>query len=128
MFETEFKLCPDCGRLLKFWKGQYLCSNCWKVVDNGLPKSKEGLCRFVKKEAELCIYLQCRDCSKIVSFTLSEWKEIEDEYNKIFNPQYIEEKFKERQTLLESIRKDCELKEFQYKLRTAKGDVEFSFK
>ena len=70
LVQGEHRMCPECGRLLRQWRGKYLCYTCW-LLFNGVEGTVardnfEGLCTFsIVKDSEVQRWRICGKCGKL---------------------------------------------------------------
>jgi len=107
------RICPTegCGRLLLYWKEQFLCQSCWKKYS--LEETLEhpnpaGICRFVMKEAEVGKYFVCINCGKTIFLTNKEYEDYVDRMNLFFEDTFISNERRKSEEWISNFKKNME--------------------
>ena len=103
---------PGCGRFLMYWKEEFACWSCWKKYKLGetLPHSSpEGICRFVKRVAEVGAYFICINCGKTIFLTNEELSAYEDRMDTFFSNEHIEKERKSSEEWIQKFEKNIQI-------------------
>jgi len=103
--------CPECGRFLLHWKGEFACWSCWKkykLEDTAPHPNPEGICRFVERPAEAGSYFICIDCGKTIFLTTEELKAYYERMDLFFSDEHIEKERKASEEWIASFARGVE--------------------
>ncbi len=105
----EPRLCPGCGRWLRFFENKYLCMDCWLLFEfeETLEHSyQDKLCYFVIQEATDCLYYVCTKCGKTLMVSRKDVEEHDKDMEKLFGE--VDIRREEKLTRDEEIRQEIE--------------------
>lgn len=95
----EPRVCPECTRWIKYWEGKYLCTDCWIVFEKEQTLEHphlEGLCTFITKEAEVCLYFVCVRCGKTLMVSKETCEAHRKKMGALFSPENVDKKRQEK--------------------------------
>jgi len=124
----EPRSCPECGRWIKYWEGKYLCTDCWLIFEKEQTLEHphpEGLCTFITKEAEVCLYFVCVRCGKTLMVMKDTVEENRKKMGVLFSLESVEVKRQEKLVRDREIHEEIERLNERDRQATEKAFLEY---